>query len=89
MCGAKMHAAQVLDACEELVDAGVLGCHCPFCQGYFEMCPGADVIEIGYVRNGRFDGVVTLPAAGLTVLRDTATGALRVRMAERAWTFRE
>ena len=87
MCGAKMPAAQVLDACEEIVTDGVLGCHCPFCQGYFEVRPGADAIEIGYLLNGCFDAVVTLPAEGLAVLRDTATGTLRIRLAGRNWAF--
>jgi len=91
LCGAKMLPAQVLDACEDLVDAqlGVLGCHCPYCQGYFEVMPGAQGVEIGYLRHGRFDVVLTLACEGLTVLRDTARGTLRVRMAGRDWKFGE
>jgi hypothetical protein len=87
LCGAKLSAAQVLDACEELVGEHVLDCHCPFCQGYFEVRPATDMLEIGYLRNGRFDIVVTLPAVGLTALRDTTTGNLRLRLEGRDWKF--
>jgi hypothetical protein len=87
LCGAKLSAAQVLDACEEMVGEHVLDCHCPFCQGYFEVRPATDMLEIGYLRNGRFDVVVTLPAVGLTALRDTTTGNLRLRLEGRDWKF--
>lgn len=89
LCGAKMQARQVLDACEELVDAGagVLGCHCPYCQGYFEVRPAADQVEIGYLQSGRFASVVTLPAAGLRVLQDTGSGLLRLRLDGSDWKF--
>lgn len=87
LCGAKLSAAQVLDACEEMVGEHVLDCHCPFCQGYFEVRPATDALEIGYLRNGRFDVVVTLPAVGLTALRDTANGNLRLRLEGRDWKF--
>jgi transcription elongation factor Elf1 len=89
LCGAKMVAAQVLDACEEIVDEamGVLACHCPYCQGYFEVRPTAGLVEIGYLRYGHFDAVVRLPADGLNVLRDTTRGALRIRMAWQDWRF--
>jgi hypothetical protein len=77
-----MTALQVLDACEDPVDDahGVLGCHCPYCQGYFEVMPVAHGVDIGYLRNGRFEVVITLPAEGLAVLRDTTTGGLRARL---------
>jgi len=89
LCGAKLTPTQVLDACEEISDEhlGVLDCHCPFCQGHFEVLPGEGRVEIGYVRSARFDGVVVLPAEGLAVLRDTATGGLRIRLAGRTWKF--
>lgn len=87
LCGAKLSAAQVLDACEEIVDAGILDCHCPYCQGYFEVRPGADAVDIGYLRHGRFDVVVSLPAAGLAVLRDMASGTLRLKLGGRDWKF--
>ncbi len=89
LCGAKFTPAQVFDACDEIIDEhlGVLGCRCPFCQGYFEVLPGEGHVEIGYVRSGCFDGVVSLPAEGLAVLRDTATGGLRIRLDGRTWKF--
>ena len=89
LCGAKMKALQVLDACDELIDHqhSVLGCHCPYCQGYFEVRPRAESIEIGYLRSGRFEVVVTLPAEGITVLRDTSSGTLRIRLPGRDWKF--
>ena len=67
LCGAKMTAAQVLDACEDLVGEGVLACHCPYCQGYLEVMPAAGRIDIGYLRNQRFDVVLSLPCEGLAV----------------------
>lgn len=87
LCGAKLTPAQVLDACDELVDGerGVLGCRCPYCQGYFEVMPAADRLEIGYVRNGRFDAVLALPCPGLTA--EPRGDALRIAAAGREWTF--
>jgi hypothetical protein len=91
LCGARLTPAQVLDACEELADAaqGVLACHCPHCQGYFEVRPTAEAVEIGYLRHGGFDVVLALATAGLAVLRDTASGALRLRLDGRDWKFAE
>ncbi len=89
LCGAKLTPQQVFDACEEIVGEGILACHCPYCQGYFEVRPGSDAIDIGYLRLGLFDGVLTLPAPGLAVLRDTETGTLRLRLAEQTWKFTE
>ncbi|MEW5780939.1 MAG: hypothetical protein ACOY6N_06470 [Pseudomonadota bacterium] len=89
LCGAKLTPAQVFDACGEIVAEGILECHCPYCQGYFEVRPVAEAVEIGYLRNGHFDVVITLPADGLAVLRDTATGSLRIRLAGRDWKFEE
>jgi hypothetical protein len=91
LCGAKLAPTQVLDACEEVVDAalGVLGCRCPYCQGYFEVKPTAESVEIGYLQNGCFETVVSLPVDGLTMLRDTATGLLRIRLGGRDWKFEE
>lgn len=84
-----MSASQVLDACEEMAGESILECHCPYCQGYFEVRPAADLVEIGYQRNDRFDVVILLPAEGMTVLRDTTTGSLRVRLSGRDWKFEE
>lgn len=83
-----MSATQLLDACEEIVDAdlGVLAGHCPHCQGYLEAMPVADRVDLGYLRNNRFDAVLSLPAEGLVVERG-GDGALTLRMAGRGWTF--
>lgn len=89
LCGAKLTPMQVFDACGEIVGEGILECHCPYCQGYFEAHPNTGFVEVGYLRNGGFDVVVTLPAEGLAVLRDTATGVLRVRWEGRDWKFEE
>ena len=50
LCGARMTADQLLDACVAMVDPDVpaLGARCPYCQGYFEVHPVAGGIEIGY-----------------------------------------
>jgi hypothetical protein len=90
LCGAKMGAAQVLDACEETIDAGrgVLSCHCPYCQGYLELRPVDGQVDIGYLRNGRFDVVLTLPALGLEFERADDGEMLRLKMPGRCWTFR-
>jgi hypothetical protein len=89
LCGARLMAEQVLDASEEIVGAGILGCRCPFCQGYFEVLPGPDCLEIGFLRDGRFDAVVSLPAAGLAALRDAETNGLRLKLGPRLWKFEE
>ncbi|MCX8085792.1 MAG: hypothetical protein N3C63_02710 [Rhodocyclaceae bacterium] len=89
LCGARLDALRVLDACEEMVGEGVLGCRCPFCQGYFEVRPTTGKLEIGYLRGGQFETVLTLPCEGLAVLRDTTNGALRLRLAGRDWKFDE
>lgn len=90
LCGARLTPAQVLDACEAIIDAslGVVSARCPHCQGYFEVRPRAESVGIGYVQNGRFEEAMTLPAAGMAVLRDTASGTLRVRLASRDWKFK-
>ena len=89
LCGAKLAPEAVLDACEEIADAeqGVLECRCPFCQGHFDVRPAEGCVELGYLRHGGFDVVVSLPAAGLAVLRDTTRGNLRLRLNGRDWRF--
>jgi hypothetical protein len=88
LCGAKMAATQLLDACEELIDPGrgVLSCHCPYCQGYLEVMPVVDRVDLGYLRHDRFDLVLSLPAEGLTV-ESADDGAMTVRAAGRCWSF--
>ena len=89
LCGARLTPAQVLDAGEEIADAamGVLACRCPYCQGHFDAHPRAGNIAIGYLRHGRFDSVITLPAEGLVALTDGTT--LRLRLGGRDWKFSE
>jgi hypothetical protein len=86
LCGARLTAEQVLDACEESVGAGILGCNCPHCQGYFEVRPAAGRVDIGYLMNGLFDTVLALPCAGLAAER-AADGTLRLATPERTWEF--
>lgn len=92
LCGAKLTPQQVLDACEEIADAaqGILACRCPFCQGHFDVRPGECRVDLGYLSHHGFDVVVSLPADGFSVLRDTSSGALRIRSSGqngRHWKF--
>lgn len=97
LCGAKMSAREVLNACAELVDAdlGVLAASCPYCQGYFEVRPGIDKVELGYLvaaSSPRFDVVISLPCPGLGISRDDAPAGrrvLRVDGPDGSWSFRE
>ena len=88
LCGARLSTDQVLANCDEVADLaqGVLACHCPFCQGYFEVRTSNAELEIGYLRLGRFDTVVVLPdAKGLhcTIERD----GISLTLNESAWRF--
>jgi hypothetical protein len=90
LCGAKMTAEQLLDACAGIADArlGVLEARCPFCQGYLEVMPMPDRIDVGYLASvgaPRFDVVLALPYPGLVAER-TESG-LRISAPGRLWTF--
>lgn len=89
LCGAKLTAAAMLDAGEELIDAalGVLGARCPHCQGYLEVRPEAGAVRVGYLTGDRFEAVRTLPAAGLTVLQAVDTGTLALSLGGHSWRF--
>jgi len=89
LCGAKLAAAVMLDASEELIDGelGVLGARCPYCQGYLEVRPAAGAVSLGYLTGGRFEAVRTLPADGLSVLQAVDTGTLAVAMGGHSWRF--
>jgi hypothetical protein len=89
LCGAKLAAAAMLDACEELIDAelGVLAARCPHCQGYLEVLPEAGAVLVGYLTGGRFEAVRTLPAEGLAVLQAVDTGTLALSMGGQSWRF--
>ena len=84
----------LLDACSELVDAelGVLASRCPHCQGYLEVLPTTDRIDIGYLTGAstrRFDVAFFLPYAGLTFERSADPPFLQLEAADRRWEFRE
>lgn len=87
LCGARLAPTQVLDACEEFADAAqcVLDCHCPYCQGHFEVMPAEGRLDLGYLQHGRFDIALSLPCEGLVALTDGSS--LRIRVGERVWKF--
>ena len=88
LCGAKMTALELLDACTEFIDPhlGILEAHCPYCQGYLEVMPSAGQVDIGYrVADVRFDSALSLPCDGLVVERTAGSMALKTQ--ERSWAF--
>lgn len=94
LCGARMSAREVLNACAELVDAdlGILAASCPYCQGYFEVRPGTDKVELGYMMAGsspRFDVVMSLPYPGLNVTGGENPSSLRAESQEGTWSFEQ
>jgi hypothetical protein len=91
LCGARMQAEELLDACGEIIDAGlgVLACRCPYCQGYLEAMPAAGSVAIGYLMNGLFDAALSLPCEGLEVERAEGKTALKLRTPNRDWEFCE
>ena len=93
LCGGKLTALDLLNACDELADAGlgVLSARCPYCQGRLEIRPADGRLDIGYVvgtSERRFDLAFSLPCDGLAVVGDDAA-CLRLRTPERSWEFRE
>jgi hypothetical protein len=94
LCGARMQAAELLDACDEVVDAslGVLSAHCPYCQGYLEVMPREGFVDIGYLAVGglkRFEVALTLPCDGLTVRPLEDGSAMALEANGRRWRFGE
>ena len=91
LCGGQLTALDLLNACDELADAGlgILAARCPYCQGRLEIRPAAGRIEIGYLVGQRFDVAFSLDCVGLEVLADAGDGCLRLRMQEKGWEFRE
>ncbi|MDK9725227.1 MAG: hypothetical protein OEL88_10065 [Sterolibacteriaceae bacterium MAG5] len=93
LCGARLDAAALLDACSGLLDAGlgVLAARCPACQGYLEVRPVEGRLDLGYLGGagsaGRFEVALSLLAEGLAVERHDDT--LRVALAGRHWAFSE
>jgi hypothetical protein len=94
LCGAKLTAIALLDACTEIIDwrLGVLEAHCPYCQGYLEVMPAAGRADIGYMvgtNHERFDLAHSLPCEGLEVERATDTNCLTLKAPGRSWRFSE
>lgn len=94
LCGARLTAAELLDAAGELVDPvlGVLETHCPHCQGYLEVQPANGRVDIGY-RVGsigeRFDVALSLPFEGFVVEHTQTPSRLVLKTPGRSWEFRE
>lgn len=94
LCGGKLTALDLLNACDELADAahGVLSARCPFCQGRLEIRPAAGQIDIGYVvgtDQRRFDVAFSLACEGLEMVAGDEMGGLRLRTSEQRWAFFE
>ena len=88
LCGARLSIDQVFGCCEEVSDLaqGVVACHCPFCQGFFEVRASDAGLEIGYLRHGHFDTVGLLSATtGIQCRIDH--DAVTFRHGERNWRF--
>lgn len=94
LCGAQLAATELLDAGMELIDArfGVLSALCPHCQGYLEVLPTSDRLDVGYTLgtgNLRFEVAVSLPCQGLRVERSEKPPRLILKSPECNWEFRE
>jgi len=94
LCGAKLTPAELLDACGELLspELGVLAARCPYCQGYIEVRPTPDSLQIGYLRDGAtpvFQAVITLACSGLEIRNAPEQGRMDVMLGERSWHFVE
>lgn len=94
LCGGKLTAFDLLNACDELVDAGlgVLAARCPYCQGRLEIRPAAGQIDLGYIVGAdrpRFDVAFSLDCAGLEIVAGDEADGLHLRTPEQRWEFRE
>ena len=94
LCGAKMTAGELLDACANLLapELGVISARCPHCQGYLEVMPSGERLEIGYLTSGAQPGfarVTSLPCPGLEIERSENPPTLKIGVAGRSWTFTE
>ena len=91
LCGGKLSALDLLNACDELADAslGVLSARCPHCQGRLEIRPALGRLDIGYLVGPRFDVAFSLPCEGLEILAGTDGDCLHLRTPTQHWEFRE
>ena len=94
LCGARLTAAELLDAGSDLIDPrlGVVETHCPHCQGYLELMPAQGRVDIGYLigtANERFDLALSLPFEDLMVERAENPPRLMLTAPGRSWEFRE
>ena len=94
LCGSTLAAAELLDACTEIIDLrlGVLEAHCPHCQGYLEVLPASGRLDVGYLigpGKERFDVALTLAFEGLEVRSRDDPHCLTLAAPQRAWAFRE
>ena len=94
LCGARLTAAELLDACTELIDPrlGVLEARCPHCQGYLEVQPASGRVDVGYLIGAgkeRFDVALSLPFESLAVDHAENAPCLALKTAGRSWAFRE
>lgn len=94
LCGARLTAAELLDAGAELLDPllGVIEAHCPHCQGYLEMKPFPGGVEVGYLvgpDKNRFDVALSLPFEGLEVESPDDPPRVMIKAAGRSWEYRE
>lgn len=82
----------MIAACTAVADAelGVLAARCPHCQGYFELRPATDRIEIGYCAGttpARFDVALVLAVDGLVVEHEEDPPVIVLRQHDRRWQF--
>ena len=94
LCGGKLTALDLLNACDELADGhlGVLSARCPHCQGRLEIRPSAGQIDIGYIvgaNQPRFDVAFSLDCEGLAIIASEEPDCLCLRTPEQHWEFRE
>jgi hypothetical protein len=93
LCGARLTAAELLDACTELIDfrLGVMEARCRHCQGYLEVMPAKGRIDIGYLigtDDKRFDVALSLPFEGLEVERAESPPCVKLKAPGLVWEFR-
>ena len=94
LCGAPLTAAELLDACTDVINPqlGVLEAQCPHCQGSLEVMPTNGRLDIGYLigaGNERFDVALSLSFAGLLVWHEEHSPRMTLKAPGRTWEFRE